>query len=106
MTAPLELTWSLFGDVVHPLTVNNTREPHFVLHACDAVGKAYYCETHDQHLANVGNLVMHIEAGGAHRIAIWCPKHRVYEAPESSQIEGFEKLGARTQRPTQTRTAQ
>lgn len=93
---PLELTWAGFSDVVRPSNIAGHREPHFVMHPCELVSKGYYCETHDLHLANIGNLVMHVEAGGRHHVVVWCSKHRMYEAPDAAQIEGFRRLSQPT----------
>jgi hypothetical protein len=50
--------------------------------------KGFHCVTCQMHLANAGNLVMHIEQG-THHVAVWCEKHRCYEAPEPGQATAF-----------------
>jgi hypothetical protein len=83
--APLELTWARFGDVVEPAGVDGRPEPYFVLHACPRVSKGFFCTTHRIHLVNLGNLAMHLEAGGRHHVAVWCSHDRLYEEPMLEQ---------------------
>lgn len=92
----LELTWAGYAAIVHPANIAGVREPNFVMHPCEARPKGYFCTTHDIHVANFGNLAMHVETGGAHHVAVWCPKHRVYEAPDAAQIERFRELSIPT----------
>jgi hypothetical protein len=83
------VSWLGFADVVDASNLGGQRERYFVIHACGtaaAFGKSYYCATHDQQLANLGNLAMHIDAGGEHQLVVWCRKHRTYEAPDPGDV--------------------
>jgi len=86
---PLELIGLGFGDIItrpDVLGPEGAVERYYVLSRCEKVGVGYFCETHQQPIANVGNLAMHIELGGTHRVAVWCPSHRVYEAVDPRQF--------------------
>lgn len=41
-----------------------------------------FCEPCRVNLANVGQVEMHLEQGGTHRLVRFCNKHRVYEEAE------------------------
>ena len=80
LTTPT-IIWAAFGDIVHAPSMTEQCEPHFVLHRCDtASAPSFYCETHQQRLANLGNLAIHIESGGEHVVAVWCRRHLTYES--------------------------
>ncbi len=90
---PLDLTWCTRGDIIDVVNeIAQTTEPIMVFSPCTLATKGYYCASCKRHIANIGNLLMHIEAGGVHRIAVWCQAHRLYEAAEQSQIAAFAKL--------------
>ncbi len=78
---PLVVTWFRFGDVVESPGPNGRFESWFVLHNCGHATSAFFCATCRLYLANRGNLEIHLERGGAHRLAVWCPTDRLYEEP-------------------------
>lgn len=90
MTPPLVLTWARSGDVIAVAnTVSGFTGPMMVLSECGAVSYGYYCEPCRCHCANLANLIMHLDSGGAHHVALWCEKHRSYEEASVGQVEGF-----------------
>lgn len=80
------------GETVYVLNVDGRQEPYMVLAPCDHRMIGYYCETHRQHLANAGNLAMHLEAEGEHRVVVWCgdPKCRVYREADAAQLAALD----------------
>lgn len=89
---PLSLSWVRAGDVIRVQAIDNREEPIMVLSHCGLAIRGYHCDTHRQALANIGQVVLHCEDGGEHRIATWCSHHRRYEAPDALQVEAFAKL--------------
>src|ERR1051325_6577110 len=79
-TPTLTVEWARRGDLMQApsLVSPSGREPMMVLSRCDRPGP-YFCEPCKVNLANVGQLEMHLEPGGTHRIAVWCQRHGVYE---------------------------
>lgn len=89
---PLVLTWAKPGDVVDVWQEIPQRfETVMVLTGCETIAKGYHCVSCSADMANVGNLVMHLEDGGTHHIVVWCPVHRVHEAASPEQVEGFRR---------------
>lgn len=93
MSTPLVVTWAKKGELVaapSPFSREAT-EPYMVLSRCkDAtLLDVLFCEPCRVNLANVGQVEMHLEQGGTHRLVRYCSKHRVYEeadAPSSLQL--------------------
>lgn len=84
------VTWAARGTVIDA-PWGDQLTSYYVLSRCSAAIIGYYCEPCQQPLANVGQLVMHLEdypadTGVEHHIAVWCPEHRVYETPDDTQM--------------------
>jgi hypothetical protein len=84
---PIQLTCASFGDSIEVRSVDGQLEVFFVMHACTKLDRGYFCASHGVHAANLGNLMMHLESGGAHHVAIWCRTHRIYEAPTDAMVD-------------------
>lgn len=84
MTPPLTIAWATRGELIDaPSLLDSTGvEPYMILRRCNKASflDSFYCETHRCNLANVAQVEMHVQTGGAHRIAVWCNTHRLYEA--------------------------
>lgn len=90
MMPPFTLVGAVRGEVM-----TRAREPFMVLARCEYRSVGYFCETCQTSLANVGELVLHLEAGGAHRVAVNCPKHGgLLEAVDPAQIEALQGRAA------------
>jgi hypothetical protein len=61
-------------------------EPFMVLSRCEYPHVTYHCAACGVGLANVGQIEMHSEQPGEHRIAVWCPRHSTFEAADPAQI--------------------
>lgn len=93
---PLVIEWAKKGHVImSPSPFRPTEaEPYMVLSRCAdrTLLDAIFCETCRVNLANVGQLEMHLEKGGVHRLALYCNKHRTYEeaeVPASLQVSAL-----------------
>ncbi len=87
---PLQLRWLCAGEVVTAQGLDGRPEPWVLWSRCDAPHPSYHCRTCGQALGNVGQLEMHLEDGGVHEIAVYCSRHRSYEAgeqPSSFQLD-------------------
>lgn len=82
-----QVTWAHVGDVIDVPLRDDLLAPIWIRPLCaDVVGFGYWCESHATFLANVGNLVMHLEIDEPHHIAAYCRKHLGYEAPADEQM--------------------
>jgi hypothetical protein len=72
----VSVVWGVAGDVIHI-----EHERHMLWRECDRVIRAYHCVFCKQHLANRGQLEMHLELGGQHYVVSYCTRHG-YEACE------------------------
>lgn len=66
------------GDIIRAPAFEGT-EDVMVFSPCTDLFHVFFCATHQQNLANLGQLEMHLEKDGDHQIAMWCGKRRVYE---------------------------
>lgn len=88
----LVITYAQKGEIINVSTVAN--EPRWVYPRCDHDrGLAYFCASCKEHLANGGQLEIHIEIGGSHHIVNHCPKHGYEEGyyPDLVQVEAFKR---------------
>jgi hypothetical protein len=77
------------GETIDVDSINDRTEPFMVLSRCAHHSVGYYCEPCRRHLANVGNLTMHLERPGSHRIAVWCSTCRYYQACDQAQLDAL-----------------
>lgn len=74
------------GDTIEAPALNGT-EPMMLMSACDGdLLHVFFCEPCKANFANTYNLALHLEKGGDHRIAVWCPKRRIYEPADVQQL--------------------
>jgi hypothetical protein len=78
------------GDYVEVLNIANRSDTYMVLSRCQHHAVGYYCASCRQHLANVGNLTMHLEADVSHDIAVWCSTCRYYQAGDQAQLDALD----------------
>jgi hypothetical protein len=95
MMAALQLTWCARGEVIDTEDCLGSVERQMIMSPCDHPTRSYSCVICRRQLANVGQILMHIEQGGAHRVASWWPAHRVFESAPQTQVEAFAQIIAR-----------
>lgn len=88
----IELTGAAPGETITVAAIDNRPEAWFCLSRCDYASVGYHCVSCKQALANVGQLTLHVETGGRHHVAVWCPKHRLFEAMPAAQVQAFQQM--------------
>lgn len=84
------ITWVRGGDVIEALGKDDVLEPHMVSRRCETTTIAFYCVVHRTRLANLFNLTIHLEEhDGPHHVAVACPTHWRYEAPDDGQMRAL-----------------
>lgn len=66
-----------------------------VLSACERRGVGYYCASCHTFLANVGQILIHADAGGPHALHLivrYCSECRKYEACDQAQLDALDPL--------------
>jgi hypothetical protein len=86
------LTWCRAGEVIQVENIAQRLESLMVISACDADGRPFHCVPCGQALANLGQLEMHVAAGGPHRIVTYCRRHGCYEPADRHVVEHLAQL--------------
>lgn len=88
-SAPLSprITWARPGDVITAPGTLGLLEPTYVFSRCEHKAVGYFCEIHADTLRHAEDLVIHLEQPGRHHIAAYCPRHRIFEAPDDVQMQ-------------------
>lgn len=90
----LVVEWIQAGAIIDAPAIGQATEPVMVLGSCASESPAarehvYFCATCRCNLANQGQLEIHLEKSGTHRVAIWCSARRVYEAARPIPLSIF-----------------
>lgn len=81
------------GEIVTDRTLG-VPQKYMVLGPCDHRVLGYLCDSHDVHLANAGNLAIHLtedapKLAGECRVAAWCGNCRVYREVNQAQLDAL-----------------
>jgi hypothetical protein len=84
--APRVVTFARAGACVYVLNAAGRLDPMMVLTRCRHEA-SLFCVSCQLAIANLGNLEMHVEAGGAHELIRWCKRHGCPEGPNPGDVE-------------------
>lgn len=85
-----------FGAIVKVPDSEQKVQPHMVMHACGQDRfPAFYCDSCDAKVANLGNLILHVEAHGEgpHRVVAFCKTHKWFEEVGDPEYAELQKAG-------------
>jgi hypothetical protein len=89
---PQLLTWCHAGEVIQVENIVQRMESLMVISACGTPGQPFHCVPCGQALANIGQLEMHVAAGGPHRIVTYCRRHGCYEPADRDVVQHLAQL--------------